>query len=249
MAGCCAVGLLILRHACCCGWPCLQWLVTPEAKSAWQQYTNILAQEQAAQAQPSAPGAPTPAAPAAVTPGSTQQQHGQQQSSNLCQPEAADASMPPVKRQRLEPSPTAAEAAVQPPASAVATTDVSGQQVALPARLADVCDTVGAVVVDASGCVAAGVSSGGLALKTEGRVGEAAVIGAGCWAADGTWASVTPTKPGQAQSAAATRAGAGLHPLPGNKTVAMLHAVCCIWLQRWSICELLQSWGHACIRS
>lgn len=44
-------------------------------------------------------------------------------------------------------------------------------------------DTVGAVVVQGNaGDVAAGVSSGGLLLKTPGRVGEAAVFGAGCWA-------------------------------------------------------------------
>jgi hypothetical protein len=47
-------------------------------------------------------------------------------------------------------------------------------------------DTVGAVVVDGrTGAVAAAVSSGGLALKAPGRVGEAAIWGAGCWAADG----------------------------------------------------------------
>ena len=51
---------------------------------------------------------------------------------------------------------------------------------------AEVCDTVGAVCVSADGRVAASVSSGGAALKMEGRVGEAAVYGAGCWAANST---------------------------------------------------------------
>ncbi|KAI0297108.1 nucleophile aminohydrolase [Russula brevipes] len=52
-------------------------------------------------------------------------------------------------------------------------------------------DTVGAVVLVGSGAncrdgqqhqLAAGVSSGGLLLKQSGRVGEAAIFGAGCWA-------------------------------------------------------------------
>jgi hypothetical protein len=68
-------------------------------------------------------------------------------------------------------------------------------------------DTVGCVVVDCEGAVVAGVSSGGLAMKWEGRVGEAALHGAGCWASDGYWLrqTVQPT----AADAAAPGGGSG----------------------------------------
>merc|ERR1711892_607052 len=43
-------------------------------------------------------------------------------------------------------------------------------------------DTVGVVVLDRFGSVASTVSSGGIALKQPGRVGQASCFGCGCWA-------------------------------------------------------------------
>lgn len=48
-----------------------------------------------------------------------------------------------------------------------------------------VTDTVGVVVMDSSGNVASTVSSGGIALKQPGRVGQASCFGCGCWAQRG----------------------------------------------------------------
>ncbi|KAI0675308.1 nucleophile aminohydrolase [Trametes maxima] len=59
------------------------------------------------------------------------------------------------------------------------------------AGLHDRQDTVGAVVLGTNADLAAGVSSGGLLLKHPGRVGEAAIYGAGCWATANTACSVS----------------------------------------------------------
>jgi len=52
-------------------------------------------------------------------------------------------------------------------------------------------DTVGAVALDARGRTAAAVSTGGMSLKRDGRVGDAPIVGAGFWADDRHGAAVS----------------------------------------------------------
>jgi len=64
-------------------------------------------------------------------------------------------------------------------------------------------DTVGVVVLDRAGNVASTVSSGGIALKQPGRVGQASCFGCGCWAQK-------PIKQGSSSTAVSTT-GCGEH--------------------------------------
>lgn len=78
-------------------------------------------------------------------------------------------------------------------------------------------ETVGAVACDAAGHVAAATSTGGVAGKRRGRIGDSAVIGAGTWADDRT-AAGSATGPGELilrigmTRAACDLVGAGVPP-------------------------------------
>ncbi|KAJ7178360.1 asparaginase [Mycena crocata] len=84
-------------------------------------------------------------------------------------------------------------------------------------------DTVGAVAWDAaSGEIASGVSSGGILLKYPGRIGEAAVFGAGCWAQ----AAAPPTAEGRRrQEMACSVSGAGEYIIKASLARAISNAI------------------------
>jgi len=65
-------------------------------------------------------------------------------------------------------------------------------------------DTVGVVVLDREGRVASTVSSGGIALKQPGRVGQASCFGCGCWAQK-------PVEDSSQHSTAVSTTGCGEH--------------------------------------
>jgi len=82
-------------------------------------------------------------------------------------------------------------------------------------------DTVGAISWDSGGKLAAGVSSGGLLLKYPGRIGEAAVFGAGCWSQSDSQIGVACSVSGPVHRAALLRPRIDRVQEPGNRLYAL----------------------------
>jgi taspase (threonine aspartase 1) len=217
--GCTDVLITVMRHysawpACCPGH--VQRLVSAAAAAAWREYRGMLEDAAAANSSNQATAAASPTA------SPEQQQQQQQQQQRAVQPKPSkheqqqgSLAQPPAKRSRIEP---AAQGDPGSPQQQQARENGDGSNGAAPAAAAlcgDMADTVGCVAVDAAGRVAAGVSSGGLAMKQQGRVGEAAVVGAGCWAANGHWRQLM-RDPAAAAAEQGGEAGATSWQQPGE---------------------------------
>ncbi|KAL4418886.1 hypothetical protein ABPG77_010055 [Micractinium sp. CCAP 211/92] len=147
--------------------------LTDRSQRQWHKYRRIVDGRDDSPVD----GASTPGSPGGSRAAHCGQLAGGQQAEQQGPPRQQQPSAgPPLKRSRTQSSHRAVDDQGQQPV---------GQAVRAPA--ADKCadclyDTVGCVALAPGGGVAAGVSSGGIVLKMEGRVGEAAVYGAGCWA-------------------------------------------------------------------
>ncbi|XP_057705107.1 threonine aspartase 1 isoform X3 [Corythoichthys intestinalis] len=94
-------------------------------------------------------------------------------------------------------------------------------------------DTVGAVVVDLQGNVAAAVSSGGLAMKHPGRIGQAAHYGCGCWAENAR--NMNPYSTAAVESISFAPCWHGNAPLLCNRKIPIRHC--------WKQCKTCSSWS------